>query len=247
MVSNLSQSYTKEFFDQLESGSRYSASVVLPIVTELLQARSIIDIGCGRGAWLATALHLGIEQIFGLDGEYALSEGLLIPQDRFRPTDLSRPFSAPSGYDLALCLEVAEHLPQRSARSLVAALTQAAPAVLFSAAIPGQPGTHHINEQFPWYWERLFAERGYVALDVVRPQVRDNSNVEPWYAQNILLYAARDYYESTPQLRAYQPAKTREELLPWVYGGIWQARVNWRGPLSMLKVVLKQAAAPFLR
>ena len=117
--------------------------------------------------------------------------------------------------------------------------------MLFSAAIPGQPGTHHINEQFPWYWQKLFARHGYVALDVVRPRVRHNPAVEPWYSQNVLLYMARARYEGSPQLRAYRPVETREELLPWVYGGIWRGRVNWRGPSGVLKVVLNRALAPF--
>jgi len=246
MVSNLSQSYNKSFFEQMEAGARDSAGVVLPVVTELLGTRSVIDVGCGRGAWLRAALDLGIQDVLGMDGDYVLSQGLLIPRERFQPTDLSRPFATPMGYELALCLEVAEHLPRRSAASLVATLTSAAPVVLFSAAIPGQPGTHHINEQFPWFWHSLFALHNYVALDVVRPLIRDNVRVEPWYAQNILLYVAREYYEGSPQLREYRPLETQAELLPWVYGGIWQGRVNWRGPLSVLRVVLKRALASWL-
>lgn len=246
MVSNPSHAYTRSFFDQMEDGALASARAVLPIVTELLDARSVIDIGCGRGAWLRAAMDLGIPDILGLDGEYVVSQGLLIPRERFKPADLSRPFATPAGYQLALCLEVAEHLPQRAAPSLVAALTSASPAVLFSAAIPGQPGTHHVNEQFPWYWQRLFAQHDYLALDVVRPLVRDNTSVEPWYAQNILLYVAREYYERSLSLRAYQPMENQAELLPWVYGGIWQGRVSWRGPLGLLGVVLKRAATSLL-
>jgi hypothetical protein len=241
MAGNATCVYTKSFFDSMEDGALRSARAVLPIVQNLLAPRSIVDIGCGRGAWLRVAMALGVPDILGMDGEYAASQGLLIPLESFLATNLSQPFAAPAVYDLALCLEVAEHLPARAAAPLVAALTAAAPAILFSAAIPGQPGTHHINEQFPAYWRRLFAQHGYHALDVVRPLIYGNGQVEPWYAQNILLYVSRDLYHRTPHLRAYRPIETPAELLPWVYGGIWQGRIVWRGPLSLLRVILKQA------
>jgi hypothetical protein len=94
-------------------------------------------------------MDLGIPLVEGLDGAYVDKDALLIPRDHFFEADLSRPFQTPHCYDLALCLEVAEHLPYGAARSLICGLTSAAPAVLFSAAIPGQPGTRHINPQFP--------------------------------------------------------------------------------------------------
>ena len=198
------------------------------------------EFGCGRGAWLRAALDLGIHNILGMDGDYVSPESLLIPVDRFVAVNLTRPFRVPARYDLAMCLEVAEHLPARAAASLVDGLTSAAPVVLFSAAIPGQPGTHHINSQFPEYWQHLFCERGFVALDVVRPLIRSDSFVEPWYAQNILLYVSREFYDAAPRLHPYRPLTSPAELLPWVYAELWRGRMNWRGPLSVFKIVVRK-------
>ncbi len=141
--------YTDVFFEGMQDGASRSARGILPFVIRLLQPESVVDIGCGRGAWLAASSELGITDVLGLDGDYVSNHDLLIPGDRFLATDLSKPFTIPRHFSLALCLEVAEHLPRRAARTLVQTLTAAAPAVLFSAAIPGQPGTHHVNEQFP--------------------------------------------------------------------------------------------------
>jgi hypothetical protein len=241
MVNARFSSYSSEFFDDMERGALGSAEVVLPLVFDLIRPSSIVDVGCGRGAWLRIAMELGIPEVQGLDGGYVDRQKLLIPSERFQATDLSRPFRAPRTYDLALCLEVAEHLPKRAALSLVEGLTAAAPVVLFSAAIPGQPGTRHINPQFPEYWWRLFAARGFVALDALRPRIRSEASVEPWYAQNLLLYVERDYYERSARLRDYPPVNRPDELLPWVYAGIWRGRVRWRGPLSILKLLLENA------
>jgi len=233
--------YDGTFFDAMEAGALSSAAAVLPIVLELIAPRSIVDVGCGRGAWLRVAAELGVPQVAGIDGEYVDRRNLWTPAEQFRAEDLRSPFQTGNCYDLALCLEVAEHLPKSAAGPLVAAPVSAAPVVLFSAAIPGQPGTRHINPRFPEYWSKGFAEHGYVALDAVRPAISWDRRVEPWYRQNMILYVARSYYEGSPRLRWYPPIEDPEELLPWEYGGIWRGRVRWRGPLSVLRILIARA------
>ncbi len=103
---------------------------------------------------------------------------------------------------MAVCLEVGEHLPATAAPGLVQALTEAAPVVLFSAALPGQGGANHINEQWSWYWEELFAGQGFVRLDPIRPRVWRNPDVYWWYHQNTLLYAHRAALREHPKLAA---------------------------------------------
>jgi SAM-dependent methyltransferase len=181
--------YDQKFFDTYTAGSLRSARVIVPLVRELAPVGSVVDFGCGRGAWLLAFKEDGVDDVLGLDGPYVDRSQLLIGADEFRGADLGRPVDLGRGFDLAVCLEVAEHLPARSSRALVRSLTAAAPLVLFSAAIPGQGGTCHVNEQWPEYWDRRFGPEGYRRIDVIRPQVCQDRRVDWWYRQNAFLYA----------------------------------------------------------
>lgn len=173
-------------------GSRQSARRVAPIVTGLLHPRSVVDIGCGVGTWLAAFRDLGIEDVVGYDGDYVDRSLLQIPAEAFHPVDLNQPLRLSRRFDLAVSLEVGEHLHPERSGSLVADLVAAAPVVLFSAAIPFQGGTDHINERWQDYWAEQFALHGYHPRDYVRPRIWDDPTVEPWYAQNTLLYVSSD-------------------------------------------------------
>src|SRR5262249_37086301 len=95
-------------------------------------------------------------------------------------------------------------------------------------AAPFQGGRHHVNEQWPGYWCRLFAERGYVPVDCLRRRLWDDDRVEWWYAQNMLLFARRGLLEELPLLRQeYEsaggtaPALVHpKRYLEWVEWGI---------------------------
>jgi SAM-dependent methyltransferase len=175
---------------------------MVPLVLHLLPVRSVVDVGCGDGSWLGVFRKLGVEEILGIDGEYVDRDLLQIPQDRFQATDLTKPFGLKRVFDLAMSLEVAEHLPPESASPFVASLCRLAPAVLFSAAIPLQGGNHHINEQWPDKWAALFREHGHVAVDFIRKRVWQNEAVEWWYAQNTLLFAKANLLENNAALKA---------------------------------------------
>ena len=108
---------------------------------------------------------------------------LHIPEERFLPHDLTKPIHLERRFDLVLCLEVADHLPADSAPTLMDSLVSLGPVILFSAAIPYQGGTHHLNEQWPLYWARYFDARGYLAVDCVRNQIWQLDDVQWCYAQ----------------------------------------------------------------
>jgi SAM-dependent methyltransferase len=210
--------YDSHFYDQIGARSRRSADVVLPEILRLVPATSVVDIGCGTGAWLAAAQGLGASDILGLDGDYVPREQLLIPADAFRPHDLTMPVTLPRRYDLAMSLEVGEHLPAASAQTLVASLVAAAPVVLFSAAIPGQGGEGHVNEQWPGYWSALFAAHGWFAWDVLRPRLWMRDDVDWWYRQNALLFVSPEAIRANAALA---PAATAGEPAPLVHPEPW--------------------------
>jgi SAM-dependent methyltransferase len=200
----MASEYNEEFFRALREGALRSAEEIVPLVLDLIQPRSVIDIGCGTGTWLAVFVRHRITDYLGVDA--FTPAGLLeIPLDRFVEADLTQPLALGRSFDLAVSLEVAEHLPDSAAKTFIDSLTGLAPAVLFSAAIPGQGGTGHLNEQWLEYWSRLFADNGFGPIDAVRPRIWNNQRVEVWYAQNIILYVAR--FRPT-EFQRLQPAVT---------------------------------------
>lgn len=185
--------YSSEFFRKQIKGSLKSAKAVVPLVLSAINVHSVIDVGCGVGTWASEFLTNGIVDITGIDGAYVDPSTLLIPHDRFHARDLSQPIELNRTFDLAVCLEVAEHLPVSRAAELVYDLTRLAPCILFSAAIPGQGGTNHINEQQLSFWRCLFSQRGYTSIDLLRHAVWENSDVEWWYRQNVVVFAKEDH------------------------------------------------------
>jgi SAM-dependent methyltransferase len=183
------QFYSHEYFAQQADGSARSAAVVVPLVLSLLQVTSVIDIGCGVGTWVAAFLANGVTDAQGVDGDHVDRAQLRIPSDQFLARDLTEPLCFNRVYNLAVCLEVAEHLPESRAAGLIADLTSLAPCVLFSAAVPGPSGTNHINPQYLPYWAELFQRQGFDAIDPIRPRVWNNPQVEWFYQQDIVMFA----------------------------------------------------------
>lgn len=185
--------YTQAFFTTRQQNARQSAQAIVPLVLQALgHPQSIIDLGCGTGSWLSVFSEAGVPTIVGVDGSYVEKTQLEISPAQFISHNLEHPFVLPerhqSRFDLAMSIEVAEHLPPNRAESFVQELTALSDVVLFSAAIPGQGGIGHINEQWPEYWAQFFAVQGYVAVDYFRPQLWRNPAVCWWYSQNLLLF-----------------------------------------------------------
>ena len=222
---NATTPYSKEFFDTLETGALQSAQVIVPLVLELTRPQSVIDVGCGRGAWLRTFRNCGVNNIWGVDGDYVDTARLLIPQECFSSVDLNKPFELPGRYDLAVCLEVAEHLPAAMASVLVRQLTAVAPLILFSAAIPGQVGTNHINARPPSYWRKLFEAHGFMMFDPIRHAILTDSRVEWWYRQNIVLYAAKEVIDRLPLLEKYRVPPNALGI-EWVHAQVWEQEMQ---------------------
>lgn len=184
--------YNQEFFATRDRETGYAAKTILGHALKILPPiHSAIDIGCGIGTWLNVLTTMGVDTIHGVDGPWVDPELLVIPEDQFECFDLQQIYSSSTRYDLAMSLEVAEHLPPDSAGSFVECLTRHADFVLFSAAVPNQGGQGHVNEQWQDYWAELFASHGYQSVDGIRSLIWNDQDIHFWYRQNILLYATR--------------------------------------------------------
>ena len=233
-------SYSASFFNNLAKESVSSAKVVVPLVADLLHPASIVDVGCGTGVWLSEYRKLGINTMLGLDGAYVNSATLLIPRDCFRTVDLAKPFYLSERFDLAMSLEVAEHLPASGASSFVKSLCQLAPFVLFSAAVPGQGGEHHINEQWPEYWRELFAKQNFRMFDPFRPVLWHDERVAFWYRQNLYLFIHNDVLSANARLSKLPEVKDGNGLM-LVQDYILFGNVGFRATLKRLPRLLWEA------
>lgn len=172
-----------------------SPKIILPLVLDLINPKSVLDVGCGIGTWLSVAKDSGISDVLGVDGDN-VDRGLLsmyLFEREFESYDLTNLLELSKKYDLCICLEVAEHLPEYAANTLVKSLKEHSDVILFSAAIPGQGGQNHLNEQWPEYWADKFVQYGYVFLDLIRPLIWNNPYVDYWYKQNIFLVVKRGH------------------------------------------------------
>lgn len=160
---------------------------VVPIIMELIKPKSVLDVGCGTGTWLKAFEEAGVEHYYGLDGHYVKESQLQIPHKKFIVTDFSKQWAINEEFDLVVSLEVAEHLPESSADTFIESLVAHGDVILFSAAVPGQGGQHHINEQWPEYWQQKFAKHGFYFHDTIRPLIWNNEKVNWWYRQNIFI------------------------------------------------------------
>jgi len=201
------QPYAADQSELNTNASMRSAREVVPFIINLIQPKQVIDIGCGLGAWLSVFQEYGVKKIIGVDGDYVNRKLLRIPVESFIPHNLEKPFKVGQKFDLVLSLEVAEHLSPESSNTFIETLSNLGPAILFSAAIPYQPGESHINCQWPDYWADLFNQKGYVLFDCLRTKYWQNKNVNWWYAQNMLLFIKQSHLQSYPLLeKNFHPA-----------------------------------------
>src|SRR5215207_6600670 len=123
--------YSSNYFSERSARALASARAIVPVILRYTTPRSVLDVGCARGEWLKAFQEQGVAHVQGLDGDYVDPAQLLIPHSCFRAADLNRLTEIETGFDLAVCLEVAEHLSPSGGLPLVGNLVKAAPLVLF--------------------------------------------------------------------------------------------------------------------
>ena len=180
--------YDDKFYDDQANGSLLSALNVVPLVCDRYHPKTVVDVGCGIGTWASVFEKYDCEAL-GIDGDYVSGDRLLVK--KYLPLDISESFQLGYKFDLAVCLEVAEHLPMDRSQSFIYDLTGLSDTILFSAATPGQGGTNHINEQPLEFWEKIFIKNGYEMKDEIRPLIADIKDVSWWYRKNIVVFEKR--------------------------------------------------------
>lgn len=193
--------FDQRVYEQIRRGTQASARVIVPMLLQWVRSHpsmdrklSFLDVGCGEGWWSDALFDAGCT---GDSIDQAAPEEWA-PGIHIDEVDLEGEYSLRRGYDLAICLEVAEHLDAAAGDKLVFELTRAAGIIAWSAAIPAQGGHGHKNEQWPDYWAERFAAQGYAFVDPIRRAVWDDPDVEPWYAQNLLVAIPATHEQPAP-------------------------------------------------
>lgn len=175
--------YSTRWRERVRAGAQSSAAALVPRLVSQFAPRTMVDVGAGEGWFAQQFEHHGIEAT-RVDGPW-VPDAVQVDFD-------APPYPELGTFDMVLCLEVAEHVKPEHAGAFVAWLCSLAPLTVFSAAIPGQGGTGHVNEQPPGYWVDLFAQHGRRGSGALRHEVWDDPDIEPWYCQNLLVFGDTD-------------------------------------------------------
>ena len=217
--------YNDGFYKDQAEASYKSAKLVLDVVfKEIFEPSSVLDIGCGTGSWLSAASELGVQDIWGLDGSSAVVNHLMIDKKNWRQEDLSQPILLNRQFDLAMSLEVAEHINVRSHSHFVQNLTAHSEIILFSAALPYQGGTGHQSENWPQYWQALFEEEGYDCYDIIRDKIWNTRGIQFWYKQNIFVFAKKSNRSIFNQRNLFHTTNLMSMVHPEMY--LWAMARN---------------------
>jgi len=153
--------------------------------------RTLLDVGCGPGHLVYLADTLGMKSI-GLD--CCLESRAISGKSSLLNVDLTQPVDLGEQFDWVLCWEVAEHLPESAVSVLCATLLNhlgLGGKLLFTAAVPGQGGSGHVNEQPQDYWRRSLNGEARYDEGLSRLLSHFWVQVAPeawWYGQNVQVF-----------------------------------------------------------
>lgn len=184
--------YDAEYYGRhIEPSAAAASEVMAPSIIADLAPRTLVDVGCGSGALLESIRKRGCA-VFGL--EYA-EGGLAFCRKRnldVQKFDLEHDTFPPDRtFDVAVSMEVAEHLPERCADRFTDLLVLLSSVVVFTAAHPGQGGTDHVNEQPASYWIQKFSSRGFEFDEAHSAAWREQwkrAGIAKWYWMNIMIF-----------------------------------------------------------
>lgn len=209
----------ERYVHDVETHNLASPAEIVGILGRALNPKSVVDIGCGTGTFLHQFKKAGVDRVLGIDGPWVNRELLAanLDSNEFREKNLEEPINLGEKFDLAVCVEVAEHLDEKYADALITSLTGLSNVILFSAAIPYQDGQNHLNEQWMNYWAQKFDAHGYASRDLIRPMIWNNGKIQWWYRQNIFLVYNRQAPPDLRLLEEYQGTGINSYVHPDLY------------------------------
>jgi SAM-dependent methyltransferase len=170
------------------SGAEKGLYIDLPPFRHLAQRHrpaSVLQIGCGSGAYLKYFASQGTRRIRGVDGAEGRSRYLQL--DEYAQVDLGKPFELAENFDLVICVEVIEHIPAQSEHTLISSIARhARERIVFSGARAEKPGGGHIDCRPISHWLDLFASAGWYPCLLDSLALRSLSTF-PWFRGNLVV------------------------------------------------------------
>ena len=182
--------YDDKFFDKNLEWNKPIAAKLVNVLIDYFSPSSVVDLGCGNAEFLNEFYKKGIK-IQGYEGSRCAIGKALIDKKYIQLFDLKNKIFSPHKFDLAICLEVAEHIEKKFSKRLMENLTSLSDTVVFTAASPDQGGHFHINEQSRGFWIGLFKERSYNLDNDTTEKIKQEMKEEGilwWYCDNIMIF-----------------------------------------------------------
>ena len=148
--------------------------------------QSVLEIGCGAGAYLKYIAALGATTIKGVDS----TDGRFgyLKRDEYLRLDPGEHFALPTTFDLVLCTEVIGRVPPESENVLIDNVVRHAGGhIVFSGPRPGQTGSDQLNRQPISHWLELFAAAGWYPALFDTLALRSLSTF-PWLRNNLVVF-----------------------------------------------------------
>jgi len=185
--------YNKDFYARCVSKYGEFAKEVIPVLIEQLNPKSVVDIGCGAGMYIKSFYDQGVD-VVGYEGNTEAKTYGLLPE-KVIIHDVREKLTFDRKFDLCMCVEVAEHIPDSKALELLNTLCSASDSILFTAAKIGQSGSDHINCQNEEYWINKFKELNYVfdqsVRDSIKQQIKTLPSFQPdsnFFYRNLMIF-----------------------------------------------------------
>ncbi|MEM2293577.1 MAG: methyltransferase domain-containing protein [Candidatus Bathyarchaeia archaeon] len=168
---------------------------IVDVLYEEFRPDSVIDFGCSIGLYLLRFKEYGCK-VLGVEGSSFARKHSVIDPNLIILHDLRDPLILDRKYDMALCLEVAEHIHEFYENIFLDNICSAADVIVFSSAKPGSGGVHHVNEKPAAYWIVKFAERGfkpdYCLTEKIKEKISGLKHI-PWIRDNIIIFKRENY------------------------------------------------------
>lgn len=176
------------FYDYSNAAALNAAGEIVPLVLTAIPIQSVLDVGCGSGAWLKILKEQHIQDYQGVDSYLRDPRKLLVGEDRIDMADFSEPFNLTRRFDLVTSIGLAGRLPDNVVDDFVTSLTQHSDVILFSPMSPNPTDAARESEKPLSYWFEKFEKQGFVMYDFIRPHIQYNNLISHWYRYNVVLF-----------------------------------------------------------